>query len=68
MMVVRASSLSRCEMHMLGSNIVGAVQRDRDARASVNRPSQFRETGPVLSVPSRIRPDDGSAMPALIAC
>ena len=67
MMVVPASSLSRCEMHMLGSNVIGAVQHDLDARASVNRSARFREGCTVLAAPTLTGRIGGSAKPARMA-
>ena len=67
MTVVPASSLSRCEMHMLGSNVVGAVNRARDARASVNRLKQSSSAGSVLSAPIRVGHDGGPAKPIRMA-
>ena len=37
MTIVPASSLSRAEMHMLGTNVVSAVREDRHDLAAVNR-------------------------------
>ncbi len=58
MTIVPASSLSAAEIHMLGTNIVAAVQQDRSELSAVNRSLAIR--GEAVDELAAIGPEAGS--------